>query len=51
MFAIPEFAIGHQLNEKVNIGLLVYGNGGMNTEYGAESLLKAPFTLVRQALI
>ncbi len=35
LFAIPEFAIGHQLNEKVNIGLLVYGNGGMNTEYNA----------------
>ncbi|GAA60290.1 long-chain fatty acid transport protein [Pseudoalteromonas sp. BSi20652] len=35
LFTIPEFAIGHQLNEQVNIGLLVYGNGGMNTEYNA----------------
>lgn len=37
LFAIPEFAIGHQLNDKINIGLLVYGNGGMNTDYNAES--------------
>jgi len=37
LFAIPEFAIGHQLNDKVNIGLLVYGNGGMNTDYSANS--------------
>lgn len=43
VFAIPEFAIGHQLNEKVNIGLLVYGNGGMNTEYGAESAPQGTF--------
>ena len=37
LFAIPEFAIGHQLNDKINIGLLVYGNGGMNTDYNANS--------------
>ncbi|MDO6464443.1 OmpP1/FadL family transporter [Pseudoalteromonas carrageenovora] len=37
LFAIPEFAIGHQLNDKVSIGLLVYGNGGMNTDYSADS--------------
>ena len=35
LFAIPEFAFGHQLNEKINIGVLVYGNGGMNTQYNA----------------
>jgi len=43
LFAIPEFAIGHQLNERINIGLLVYGNGGMNTEYVADSAPQGTF--------
>ncbi|MGE6448075.1 OmpP1/FadL family transporter [Pseudoalteromonas tetraodonis] len=43
LFAIPEFAIGHQLNERINIGLLVYGNGGMNTEYVAASAPQGTF--------
>lgn len=43
LFAIPEFAIGHQLNQDINLGLLVYANGGMNTEYTAESAPQGTF--------
>jgi long-chain fatty acid transport protein len=43
IFAIPEFAIGHQLNDRVNLGLLVYANGGMNTEYSAQSAPQGTF--------
>ncbi|WP_372763362.1 OmpP1/FadL family transporter [Pseudoalteromonas sp.] len=43
IFAIPEFAIGHQLNEHVNIGFVVYANGGMNTEYPAQSQPEGTF--------
>lgn len=32
-FLIPEFAINKQLNHSVDVGLAVYGNGGMNTGY------------------
>jgi len=33
-FAIPEFAYNNTLNDKVNWGVVVYGNGGMNVDYG-----------------
>lgn len=33
-FLIPEFGYTRQLNDKIGIGLAVYGNGGMNTDYG-----------------
>ncbi|OGT93085.1 MAG: hypothetical protein A2286_04675 [Gammaproteobacteria bacterium RIFOXYA12_FULL_61_12] len=32
LFVIPEFGYSKRLNEFVTAGLLVYGNGGMNTE-------------------
>ena len=32
-FLIPEFAFGYDLNDGWNVGLTVYANGGMNTEY------------------
>jgi len=33
-FLIPEFGYTRQLNERLAFGLAVYGNGGMNTDYG-----------------
>jgi len=33
IFAIPEFGYSERLNDHVTAGLIVYGNGGMNTEY------------------
>jgi long-chain fatty acid transport protein len=33
LFFIPHFAYNWMLNEQSSIGLTVYGNGGMNTEY------------------
>lgn len=33
LFLIPEFGYSQALNERVSIGLAVYGNGGMNTDY------------------
>ncbi|NNF96971.1 MAG: hypothetical protein HKM94_08610 [Halobacteria archaeon] len=32
-FLIPHFAYNWMLNEKSSVGLTIYGNGGMNTEY------------------
>jgi long-chain fatty acid transport protein len=32
-FAIPEFAYAKKYNDKINYGVVVYGNGGMNVEY------------------
>ncbi|HHJ4328341.1 TPA: OmpP1/FadL family transporter, partial [Klebsiella pneumoniae] len=32
-FVIPDFGVSHQLNERLGLGLAVYGNGGMNTGY------------------
>jgi long-chain fatty acid transport protein len=32
-FFIPEFGYGRQLSSSVGIGLAVYGNGGLNTDY------------------
>jgi long-chain fatty acid transport protein len=33
-FAIPEFAYNRMLRPDLSLGLTVYGNGGMNTDYG-----------------
>lgn len=32
-FLIPEFAINKAVSDKIGVGLTVYGNGGMNTDY------------------
>ena len=32
-FAIPEFGVNWVVNPTVAVGLTVYGNGGMNTDY------------------
>lgn len=32
-FVLPEFAINHEVNDRVNLGVALYGNGGMNTKY------------------
>jgi long-chain fatty acid transport protein len=32
-FAIPEFGVSKVINDDFNVGLAVYGNGGMNTTY------------------
>lgn len=33
-FFIPEFGYNMMLGEKMSLGISVYGNGGMNTDYG-----------------
>jgi long-chain fatty acid transport protein len=33
-FPIPEFAYNKTLNDKMSWGVVVYGNGGMNVDYG-----------------
>lgn len=39
-FLVPEFGYNTPINEKVAVGLTVYGNGGMNTDYpGAPNFL------------
>lgn len=32
-FLLPEFGVSKQVNERLGLGLAVYGNGGMNTDY------------------
>lgn len=32
-FAIPEFAYNHAASDRLALGVTVYGNGGMNTDY------------------
>jgi long-chain fatty acid transport protein len=32
-FVLPEIALNRRINDQVALGLAVYGNGGMNTEY------------------
>ncbi|HEX5961598.1 MAG TPA: outer membrane protein transport protein [Rhodanobacteraceae bacterium] len=32
-FGIPEFGYNHMLNDRLALGLTVYGNGGMDTDY------------------
>ena len=33
LFAIPEFGYNHMLRENLAVGISVYGDGGMNTDY------------------
>ncbi|UCB56195.1 MAG: outer membrane protein transport protein [Thiotrichales bacterium] len=37
MFLIPHFGYNHPLNDKTTVGIAIYGNGGMNTEYATGS--------------
>ena len=37
-FYIPEFAYNKKLSEQLGVGITVYGNGGMNTDYPANSI-------------
>ena len=37
LFLIPEFGYNRRVNEQIGVGLTVYGNGGMNTSYPADS--------------
>lgn len=37
LFYVPEFGYNRTVNDKVSVGLTVYGNGGMNTNYPASS--------------
>jgi long-chain fatty acid transport protein len=34
LFAIPEFAYNRMIGNDMAVGIAVYGNGGMNTDYG-----------------
>jgi len=33
LFAVPEFGYNQMMNDKMSLGVTVYGNGGMNTDY------------------
>ncbi|MDO8251082.1 MAG: outer membrane protein transport protein [Rhodoferax sp.] len=33
LFLIPEFGYNRAINDKLGVGITVYGNGGMNTDY------------------
>ncbi|MDI1302626.1 MAG: outer membrane protein transport protein [bacterium] len=35
LFYIPEFGYNHLVNPDLALGIAVYGNGGMNTDYGS----------------
>ena len=37
-FFIPEFAYNHMLNPNLSLGVTVYGNGGMNTNYSGGTI-------------
>ncbi len=34
LFGVPEFGYNKMINDKMSLGVTVYGNGGMNTDYG-----------------
>ncbi|MDP1527433.1 MAG: outer membrane protein transport protein [Rhodocyclaceae bacterium] len=34
LFAVPEFGYNRMINKDMSFGVVVYGNGGMNTDYG-----------------
>lgn len=40
-FFIPEFGYNHMLNPNLSLGVTVYGNGGMNTDYNGTTLSAA----------
>lgn len=33
-FLVPEFGYNHMYNDTTSLGIVAYGNGGMNTDYG-----------------
>ena len=37
LFAVPEFGYNKLINNSMSIGVTVYGNGGMNTDYATQS--------------
>jgi long-chain fatty acid transport protein len=37
-FLVPEFAINKMLNPSMSLGVTVYGNGGMNTDYPGDQI-------------
>ena len=38
LFAIPEIGFNRAVNDKLGVGVTVYGNGGMNTDYAGGQL-------------
>lgn len=40
-FLIPEFGYNMMLGEKMSLGITVYGNGGMNTDYNSGTAIPA----------
>lgn len=38
VFYVPEFGYNRAINNKLGVGITVYGNGGMNTDYAAGSI-------------
>jgi long-chain fatty acid transport protein len=41
LFAIPEFGFNKLINPKLSLGVTVYGNGGMNTDYPGDQIPSA----------
>jgi long-chain fatty acid transport protein len=41
LFAIPEFGFNKLINPKLSLGVTVYGNGGMNTDYPGDQIPNA----------
>jgi long-chain fatty acid transport protein len=41
LFAIPEFGFNKLINPKLALGVTVYGNGGMNTDYPGDQIPSA----------
>ncbi len=37
LFGVPEFGYNKMLNDRMSVGVTVYGNGGMNTDYATQS--------------
>ena len=42
LFYIPEFGYNKAINDKLGVGITVYGNGGMNTDYTGGQINCAP---------
>jgi long-chain fatty acid transport protein len=42
LFYVPEFGYNRALSDKIGVGVTVYGNGGMNTEYPGGQLICSP---------
>lgn len=41
LFAVPEFGYNKMMNDRMSLGVTVYGNGGMNTDYATASYASA----------